>query len=274
MFPKYPYIIAEAGINHNGDLPTALKMVEEAKRCGADAVKFQIGYADEFTTPADPLYLTFKRCEFTHDEWRTIKEHADDVGIPFFATPQNLSDLEFLLTLDPPYIKIGSDDFTNLPILKKMRQMTDKPLILSCGMAEEEDVWNTMREFWPSHTAIMVCTSLYPTPYDKANLDRIQRLHCMGICSHVGFSDHTPGNLASLVAVGCGATIFEKHFTLSSFMDGPDHHFSLDPIGLVHYCRHLRLAYECLGSGDFVLSQPERDMKEYVRNRLPGRYEE
>jgi len=272
LFPKYPYIIAEAGINHNGDLSMALRMVEEAYRAGADAIKFQIGYADEFTTPADPLYDTFKRCEFTHDEWRTIKKHADDVGITWFATPQNISDLEFLLTLDPPYIKIGSDDFTNLPMLKKMRQMTDKPFILSCGMSTMNDITDVMATF-DGVFALMVCTSLYPTPYDKAGLRRIRVLRKAFPSVPVGFSDHTPGILASLVAIGCGAVFFEKHFTLSNFLDGPDHSFSSDPRGLELYCRHLRMAYECLGDGLFNLSHEEQAMKEYVRNRLPGRYE-
>ena len=273
MFPKYPYIVAEAGINHNGSMRAALEMIQRAKEAGADAVKFQKYVTDEFTTPDDPLYETFKRCEFSDGVWLVLKKAADRAGIDFFAAAQNPSDLVFLLTLDVPYVKIGSDEFRNLPLLAEMAKICCKPLILSCGMSSEYDIFMTLRVlnnylYDGSDIAIMACTSLYPCMLQFANVSRVVTLRkALPLTIEVGYSDHTAGSLAAQLALAQGAVVFEKHFTLSHDMEGPDHEFSVTPSELRQYIEDINRAKEALGSGQFELSPAEQRMREYVLGR-------
>jgi len=272
LFTKYPYIVAEAGINHNGDPEIASWMIQEAKKSGADAIKFQKYVTDEFTTPDDPLYETFKKCELPLGVWIDLKIYAYWIGIDFFATAQNPSDLEFLLTLDVPYVKIGSDDFNNTEMIKKMRSMTDKPFILSCGMVKNfHEIMNTF-DYVYGDIALMVCTSLYPTPLWGANVARIRYLK-NSLCIPIGFSDHTCSSLAAQLALAQGAVVFEKHFTLDHKLDGPDHSFSLTPDEFRDYVRDINNARVALGNGSFEISGKVKKMREYVlgrREKLEG----
>lgn len=259
-----PYCIAEVGINHNGDLDTAKLMIEAAKKSGADAVKFQTFRAEEFcgdprqtftyksqgSTITESMLEMFKRYEFDLKDWEAIKKHCDEVGITFFSTPQNETDLNLLLKIGVPAVKVGSDDFTNLPLLKNYAEIC-LPLILSCGMSDLSEVHQALEVigwFEGRSVALMLCTSQYPTPPEDVNINKLTTLQHSFPGLLVGFSDHTQDSLAAALAVSRGARIFEKHFTLSKDMSGPDHWFSVDPDGLEEWIRCIHHADTLLGS--------------------------
>jgi len=279
-----PYVIAEVGINHNGDLSTALKMVEVAKSSGADAVKFQTFKAEEFC--GDPeqqfsyvsagkkvtesMLSMFKRMELESIDWLKIKQHAEKVGIEFFSTPQNLSDLEVLLPLGIQAIKVGSDDLTNLPLISSYAK-TGLPIILSSGMADIAEVHQALKAagwFEGKEVAMLVCTSQYPTPTTDVNILRVSTLRAAFPNLLVGFSDHSQGNTAAIMATGLGAKIFEKHFTLSHDLEGPDHWFSLDPAELHGWVKAIRDSHNMLGSGIVAPTHEELKMRVLARRSI------
>lgn len=259
-----PFIVAEAGVNHNGELDKAFEMIEVAKKAGSNAVKFQTFCAEEFCIDKEQTYTylsqgkevtesmleMFKRFEFTQDEWRQIKNHCDACEIMFLSTAQNRSDLNFLMKLDMPAIKVGSDDFTNVVLLKDYAS-TGLPIIVSCGMADLAEIHQALTAIgtldgYP--TVLLLCTSQYPTPNTDVHLLKLKTLAAAYPDLALGFSDHTLGPLASSVAVGLGACCFEKHFTLDNSLPGPDHWFSENPDGLKTWVLSIRSAYTMLGS--------------------------
>lgn len=259
-----PYCIAEVGINHNGDLTIAKRMIDAAKAAGADAVKFQTFKAEEFCGDPDQTFTyqsqgkqvtesmleMFRRYEFPPASWRQIKTYCEAVGITFFSTPQNQSDLELLLEIGVPALKIGSDDFTNLPLIRSYIE-SQLPLILSCGMSDLAEVHQALEAanwFGGYPVALMLCTSQYPTPPKDVNIAKLTTLQNAFPGLLVGFSDHTQGALAAALAVSRGARIFEKHFTLGKDMPGPDHWFSEEPAGLAEWIDQIRTADIMLGS--------------------------
>jgi len=290
-----PYCIAEVGINHNGDLALAKRMIEVAKEVGADAVKFQTFKAEEFCgdpaqtftyqsqgqTVTESMLAMFKRYEFAPDQWREIKAHCAHVGITFFSTPQNRPDLDLLLTLGVPAIKIGSDDFTNLPLLRSYASEA-LPLILSCGMsdlAEVHQALETVGWFDGMPVALLLCTSQYPTPPQDVNIQKLITLQQAFPGLLVGFSDHTQGPLAASLAVALGARVFEKHFTLGHDMPGPDHWFSDEPSELKNWLETIRTADLMRGSPYLRPTQLEKGMRVIARRSIvalrvisPGEY--
>ncbi|MFC1621643.1 N-acetylneuraminate synthase family protein [Candidatus Omnitrophota bacterium] len=261
----YPcFIVAEAGINHNGDLDIAKRMIRAAKECGADAIKFQTFKAEEFVGDPTLKYTyksqgrevtesmleMFKRCEFQRDDWTLIKKSCDEEDIMFLSTPQNLSDLELLLELGISAIKVGSDDFTNIPLLKSYAK-TGLPMIVSAGMADSSEIHQVLEEIGATKgypAVLMLCTSQYPTPPEDVNLFRLATLANTFPAVVLGYSDHTQGVLASSLAVMLGASVLEKHFTLNHDLAGPDHWFSEDPEGLKEWVSSIRKAYIMKGS--------------------------
>lgn len=279
-----PFIIAEAGINHNGSLELAFKMIEEAKNTGADCVKFQTFRAEEFVGDPSQTYTytsqgneitesmlaMFKRYEFSRSEWISIKKKCDDVGIIFLSTPQNITDLDLLMELGIEAIKVGSDDFTNLPLLKAYSK-TGLPLIASCGMAnlaEVHQALDTIGAFDGYPTILLLCTSQYPTPPVDANLNKLKTLSNLFPELIVGFSDHTQGTIAAPIALGLGAVIFEKHFTLDHNLPGPDHWFSEDVASMKVWVQTIRIAYEMLGSSIIKPTAAEECMKVLARRSV------
>ena len=279
-----PYIIAEVGINHNGSLKAALEMIEIAKGSGADAVKFQTFKAEEFC--GDPeqqfsyfsagkevtesMLSMFKRMELESGDWIKIKEYADKVGIEFFSTPQNYSDLELLLPLEVKTIKIGSDDLTNLPLISSYAN-TGLPLILSSGMADISEVHRALVAagwFEGRQVAMLVCTSQYPTPTTDVNIRRVSTLRAAFPNLIVGFSDHSQGNEAAIMATALGAKIFEKHFTFSHDAEGPDHWFSLNPMELHSWVKSIREAHLLLGNGIVAPTEQELKMRKLARRSV------
>lgn len=279
-----PFIIAEAGVNHNGELEKAFEMIKVAKSVGADAMKFQTFKAEEFVNDPTLTYSyqsqgkevtesmlgMFKRYEFSKDEWFLIKQKCDAEGILFLSTPQNFSDLNLLLEIGMPAVKIGSDDFTNLPLLKSYAR-TKLPLLLSCGMADLAEVYQAL-EIVGAHdgypVVLLLCTSQYPTPPNDVNLRKLQTLSNSFPMVTLGFSDHTQGSLAASIAVGLGAVVFEKHFTLSHDLPGPDHWFSEDPHSLQKWVTDIRTAYTMLGNTCIRPTAKESEMRVLARRSV------
>ena len=283
-----PFVVAEVGINHNGELERALEMIHVAKSAGCDAVKFQTFKAKEFVNDPSQMFsyrsqgkevtesmLTmFERYELPKSAWATIKSECQKVGIIFFSSPQNRSDLNMLLEVGVPAIKVGSDDFTNLPLLKSYAS-TRLPLILSSGMSDLAEAYQALESvgaFDGYPVILLVCTSQYPTPPDDTHLARITTLRGAFPMVPIGFSDHTRGPLASSLAVALGAVFLEKHFTLDHNLPGPDHWFSEDPVGLTQWVESIRSAHNMLGSPVVRPTMVERvNKKEYQRRFVAAR---
>jgi len=279
-----PFIVGEVGINHNGELKTALEMISVAKNAGVDAVKFQTFKAKElvgnselmFTYKSqgkeitEPMIEMFTRFELKESDWQKIKKFCDEEGIIFFSSPQNRSDLDLLLKLGIPAIKVGSDDFTNLPLLKDFAT-TNLPMIVSCGMSDMNDVHNALNTIGSSNgypTILLLTTSQYPTPFEDVNLRKLQTLSREFPSIPLGFSDHTQGPLASSLAVAFGACFFEKHFTLDHNLSGPDHWFSEDPVGLKQWVQSVRSSYIMLGDDKIKPTHEEEKMKILARRSI------
>jgi N,N'-diacetyllegionaminate synthase len=283
-----PFIVAEAGINHNGELPKAFKMIEVAKQSGADAVKFQTFKAEEFCGDktqmftyqsqgkkvTEPMFEMFHRYEFNHNEWLQIKQKCDDENILFLSTPQNRSDLDLLLGLGLSAIKVGSDDFTNLPLLEDY-VTTKLPIIVSCGMSDLAEVYqalDTIGTFDGYPTILLLCTSQYPTPPEDVNLLKLKTLANAFPDLILGFSDHTQGVLASSLAVGFGAVFFEKHFTLDNNLEGPDHWFSENPKNLKSWVNAIHGSYKMMGNSIVRPTKGElKNKKEFQRVVVAGK---
>jgi len=279
-----PYCIAEVGINHNGDIELAKRMIEAAHAAGADAVKFQTFRAQEFCgddaqtftyqsqgkTVTESMSAMFARYEFPPEVWREIKAHCQSVGITFFSTPQNNSDLQLLLNVGVPAIKVGSDDFTNLPLLRDYAR-SGLPIILSCGMSDLAEVHQALEAvgwFDGYPMALLLCTSQYPTPPEDVNVAKLTTLQQAFPGLLVGFSDHTQSALAAAVALARGARIFEKHFTLSHDLPGPDHWFSEEPAGLAEWIATIRRVDVMLGQPFVRPTQAEQAMRLIARRSV------
>jgi sialic acid synthase SpsE len=221
------YIIAEMGINHNGSLDIAMKMVKEAAKCGVDAVKVQIVDADKSYTKDSESHSLFKSVELKIKEWEVIVRLAEKLNIDIFATFAHAEDLIIVNELQLPAIKVSSSNLTNLPLLKAVA-VTGKPILLSTGMSyisEIDEAIRCIEQNGNDRIGILQCTALYPTPPKDVNLLAIETLR-KTFSYTVGFSDHTEGITSAIASVVLGAKIIEKHFTLDKNMEGPDHHFS------------------------------------------------
>jgi sialic acid synthase SpsE len=281
---KQPFIIAEAGINHNGDIKNALKMIDVAKKSAVHAIKFQTFKASEFISDynqkhtyksqgkwiTESMYDMFKRCELTKENWKKIKKQCDEKKILFLSTPQNKTDLDLLLDLGITAIKIGSDDFTNLPLIKEYAS-TKLPLILSCGMADLSEICTSLKSvgaFDGYPTILLHTTSQYPTPVKDTNLLKLKTLQNTFPNIPVGFSDHTQGSRASSLAVALGAVVFEKHFTLDHNLPGPDHWFSEDPTSLKEWVLSIKNSYAMLGNSIIKPTKEELKIRKIARRSI------
>jgi sialic acid synthase SpsE len=276
-----PYIIAEAGINHQGSLSRALKMVDVAKSCGVDAIKFQTFNADEFIADKkitysyfskgkkirESMHAMFKRHELKEDDWRIIKNRCKKAKITFLSTAQNYTDLKLLLRLNMRAIKVGSDDFTNTPLIQKYSKHK-LPLILSCGMSNMLEIRRTLKIIKKNKIILMLCTSQYPAPAKDLNLQRLKVLQKEFKNIIIGYSDHTIGNEAAIIAVALGARCFEKHFTLDHDDEGPDHHFSADPSQLKSWCKSIKNTMKIIGDGTVRPSNKELKMLKLARRSV------
>jgi N,N'-diacetyllegionaminate synthase len=279
-----PYCIAEVGINHNGELSLAKQMIEVAKRAGADAVKFQTFKAEEFCgdpkqtftyksqgqSVTESMLEMFRRYEFSPAQWSELKAYSDAVGITFFSTPQNPDDFSLLQSIGVPAVKIGSDDFTNLPLIRHY-SASGLPLILSCGMSDLAEVHMALETagwFTGNQVALLLCTSQYPTPPKDVNISKLTTLQQAFPGLTVGFSDHTQCSVAASMAVALGGRIFEKHFTLARDLPGPDHWFSEDEQGITEWISTIRKADSMRGTPYIRPTEAELHMRILARRSV------
>lgn len=271
--PGHPcFVIAEAGVNHNGSLELALKLVDVAADANADAVKFQTFKAEKLTTAAakqadyqvrnlgktESQLAMLKRLELSADDHRRIIEHCERRGILFMSTPFDEDSADFLDGLGMPVIKIPSGEVTNLPFLRHLAAK-GRPLILSTGMSalgEVETAVDTLLDAGNSQFVLLQCVSNYPADPADVNL---KAMHTMAAAfGHpVGYSDHTLGNEVSWASVALGACVVEKHFTLDRSLPGPDHRASSEPEELRQLVAGIRKIETAIGTGRKVAAAAE-----------------
>lgn len=260
------YIIAEAGVNHNGRLDLALKLCDAAKTAGVDAVKFQTWKTENIASKrahmaayqkenigceGDSQYDMLKKLELSYDHFRLIQEYCKKIGIGFLSTPDDEESLAFLMNdLKMPVVKISSGEVTNIPYLRTIGSY-HKPVILSTGMsnlAQVATAYDTLKESGAGEISLLHCTTNYPCPFDEVNLRAMCTLRQAFKCK-TGYSDHTMGLEVPVSAVALGAEIIEKHFTLDRTMEGPDHKASLEPAELGQMVEQIRHVEVALGDG-------------------------
>lgn len=257
-------IIAEAGVNHNGSMELAKKMVCKAKEAGVDYIKFQTfipqklvsKYADKAeyqkeTTGGDQSQLQMlEKLALTFDDFQELKGYCKEVGVGFISTPFDLDSIDFLETLDMDFWKVPSGEVTNLPYLEKIAH-TGREVIISTGMCEIPEIKaavKVLEENGAGEITILHCNTEYPTPFTDVNLKAM--LHIANETGKsIGYSDHTVGIEIPVAAVALGAKVIEKHFTLDKNMEGPDHRASLDPTELKAMVSAIRHVEDGLGDG-------------------------
>jgi len=258
------YIIAEAGVNHNGDIALAKEMIAAAKKAGVDAVKFQTfvsknlvsqfapkaQYQKQATNHEESQLQMLQKLELSFEHFRELSEYAKEIGIDFISTPFDLESIDFLTTLSMPFWKIPSGEVTNKPYLMKIEQ-TKLPIILSTGMCTIEEIAEALmifQDYSRADITLLHCNTEYPTPFSDVNLRAMKTIaNNFGI--RVGYSDHTQGIEAAIAAVALGAQVIEKHFTLDRTMPGPDHKASLEPEELTAMVKAIRNIEAALGNG-------------------------
>ena len=278
-------IIAEAGVNHNGDILLAKKMIEAAKEAGADYIKFQTfipqdmvagnakkaDYQKESTAAEESQQDMLKKLALTFDEFKELKEYCEDTGIGFLSTPFDFKSIEFLQGLDLDFWKVPSGEITNLPYLKKLAK-TGKPMVLSTGMCTLQEVSDALKILYEEgiskeNITLLQCNTEYPTPYKDVNLKAMKKMS-EAFEVKTGYSDHTKGIEVPIAAVALGATVIEKHFTLDRNMEGPDHKASLEPDELKAMVSAIRNIEQALGSGHKTISESERKNIEIARKSI------
>lgn len=276
-----PYVIAEMSANHNGNIETAFRIIEEAKKAGADALKIQTYTPDTITLNSDlPDFqikgglwdgkTLYELYEWAHTPWEWHKplfEHAKKIGIPIFSSPFDTTAVDLLEDLNAPAYKIASFEAVDLPLIRYVAA-TGKPMIISTGMADAEEVQEAItaaQEGGCKQLAILHCVSGYPAPAGDYNLrtigDMIERFGLV-----TGLSDHTLDNTTAIASVVLGASIIEKHFTLNRNGGGPDDSFSLEPADLAALCRDSKTAWKALGQVDYGRKSSEQSNAQFRRS--------
>lgn len=277
------FIVAEAGVNHDGSLETALRLVDAAADAGADAVKFQMFHAPDLVTASAPTAqyqkigcgevsqsAMLRRLELTRHQFETIRKRCDQRSILFLATPFGEADVARLSAMNVPAVKIASTELTNEPLLTAVAAV-GSPIILSTGASTEEEVRAAVHYLADcgvtERLILLHCVSCYPAPIDALNLRAIAAMqHTFGV--PCGFSDHSTSTQTGAWAVAAGACVLEKHFTLDSTAPGPDHAMSLDPLQLTNYIAAARAAQRTLGSAGFGMNDLETEVRTVARKSI------
>ena len=244
------YFIAEAGLNHNGDIKIAKQLIDSAFDCGADAVKFQTFKTEEFLAKSSQYFDLFKNVELTYEEFGELYDHAKSVGITFFSAPFDITSADALKELNVPCFKIASSDLTNTPLLNHISKF-NTPMIISTGLAninEVEEAIQICQKNGNDKLIILHCVANYPTQPEETNLNVMTTLR-KEFSLPIGYSDNGDSALVDLVAVSLGASVIEKHFTLDRKLSGPDHSFSIDPDRLKQLISQIRLIEKIKGTG-------------------------
>jgi N,N'-diacetyllegionaminate synthase len=284
------FIIAEAGVNHNGNIEIAKKMIEVAKECGADAIKFQTfkaekviskyapkaEYQKQTTGEIDSQLEMVKKLELSFDDFIVLKEYCDKLNIMFLSTPFDFESIDFLDDLGLEIFKIPSGEITNLPYLEKIGKL-GKKVILSTGMADLGEIEDALDILTSCGTkkediTILHCNTEYPTPYEDVNLLAMLTIK-EALKVKVGYSDHTLGIEVPIAAVALGASVIEKHFTLDKNMEGPDHKASLEPHKLKAMIDAIRNIEKSLGDGIKKPSKSELKNKDIARKSIVAKRE-
>lgn len=276
-------IIAEAGVNHNGKIDLALKLCDEAKKAGADIVKFQTWKTENIITKSvaqadyqaintgitESQYDMLKRLELSYDDFVKIKKHCDNIGITFSSTADDEESLDFLIDLGIPFIKIGSGELGNIPFLRYMGKKK-MPIIMSTGMSSLANVDVSLRELkqsGASQITLLHCTTNYPCLYNDVNLRAMVTLR-EAFHTPIGYSDHTVGNDVAVAAVALGASVIEKHFTIDCSMEGPDHAASTSPDQFAEFVKAIRNTEILLGTGIKEPTEVEKEISKVVTKRI------
>lgn len=271
MSPK-TYLIAEAEINHNGDFATAKRMIEAAKKCGADCVKFQYIIADEIAVSGTPFHELFQKMEFTQEQVGKLRDHAEQqVGIDFMITVPSGLTVRKCHELGIKRLKLGSSNLTNLLLLREIAKLGEEvEIYLSTGMGTAGDIERALSELGPAgqQCRLFHCTVSYPAPPESLNLRAIPLMQALFPGHPVGLSDHSLGVTAAVAAVALGAELIEKHFTLDQNQAGPDHHFSADPAEFTALVKAVREAEAMLGHGRKEPTSGELEMRVKTRRFL------
>lgn len=266
------YIIAEAGVNHNGSFELACRLVDAAKKTGVDCIKFQTFKSENLvsrsakkaeyqkkTTGDSSQHAMLKKLELSFDEFLQLKKYCEKVQIRFLSTPFDFDSIAFLSSIDMPFWKVPSGEVTNLPYLVALAK-TGKPVVMSTGMCtlqEIRDAIAVLKQNGTKDIKLLHCNTEYPTPFEDVNLKAMKTLRDE-FQLEVGYSDHTKGIEVPIAAVALGATIIEKHFTLDRNMEGPDHKASLEPDELAKMVSSIRNIEKALGNGKKVPSASEK----------------
>ena len=276
-----PYIIAELSANHNGSLDTALKIVEQAKLCGADAIKLQTYKADTITLNSyneefmirgglwdgQSLYELYEKAHMPWEWHKPLFDYARQLDITIFSSPFDRSAVDLLEDLNAPAYKIASFEAVDLPLIKYVAS-TGKPMIISTGMADKEEISEAIQAAYDGgckELAVLHCVSGYPAPAEDYNLRTIQDM-AQSFNTPVGLSDHTLDNTTAIASVILGACIIEKHFTLNRNGGGPDDSFSLEPVDLQHLCQGAKTAWIALGKVDYGRKSSEQGNAQFRRS--------
>jgi N,N'-diacetyllegionaminate synthase len=278
------FVIAEAGVNHNGDLALALALCDAAKQAGADAVKFQTFRAEDLVVPGAPTaeyqsrqtgdrdqFAMLQRLELSETQHAQIKAHCDAIGIEFFSTPFSVDAVEMLLRLGVKRFKLSSGELTHRTLVERTAA-TQVPLLVSTGMATMEEIaealaWVRSSRGNLNDVVVLHCTSAYPATDDTLNLTAMHQMRReLGV--PIGYSDHSQGIEAPLAAVALGASVIEKHLTLDNNMPGPDHCASLEPAGFARMVRGIRRVSHMRGDGVKAPRPEERDTARVARRSV------
>ena len=276
-----PYIIAELSANHNGSLDTALKIIEQAKLCGADAIKLQTYKADTITLDSrneefmirgglwdgQSLFELYEKAHMPWEWHKPLFEYARKLGITMFSSPFDRTAVDLLEDLNAPAYKIASFEAIDLPLIKYVAS-TGKPMIISTGMADQAEISEAIQAAYDGgckELVVLHCVSGYPAPAEDYNLLTLQDM-AKRFDVPVGLSDHTLDNTTAIASVVLGACVIEKHFTLDRNGGGPDDSFSLEPAELTQLCTGSKTAWQALGKVDYGRKSSEQGNAQFRRS--------